>query len=62
MFWHRRSLGSDGPLVRYRHHLVHFERVTGGVLVLTGIVFFFGFFTLLNNWMLEAFPGLGQLG
>ena len=49
-------------LARYRHHLVHFERVTGGVLVLTGIVFFFGFFTLLNNWMLEAFPGLGQLG
>jgi len=49
-------------LGRYRHHLVHFERVTGGVLVLTGIVFFFGFFTLLNNWMLEAFPGRGQLG
>jgi len=49
-------------LARYRHHLVHFERVTGGVLVLTGIVFFFGFFTQLNNWMLQAFPALGQIG
>ena len=49
-------------LARFRRHLVHIERVTGGVLVLTGVVFFFGFFTQLNNWMLQAFPALGQIG
>jgi cytochrome c-type biogenesis protein len=49
-------------LARFRHHLVHFERVTGGLLVLTGVVFFFGLFTYFNNWMLEAFPALGQIG
>jgi cytochrome c-type biogenesis protein len=49
-------------LARFRHHLVHFERITGSLLVLTGITFFFGFFTQLNNWLLEAFPALGQIG
>jgi cytochrome c-type biogenesis protein len=49
-------------LARFRRHLVHFEWVTGGLLVLTGIVFFFGFFTQFNNWLLQAFPGLQNIG
>jgi cytochrome c-type biogenesis protein len=49
-------------LTRFRAHLGHMERVMGGLLVLTGIAFLAGFFTQLNNWVLEAFPGLGQLG
>jgi cytochrome c-type biogenesis protein len=49
-------------LTRFRAHLVHVERVMGGLLVLTGIAFLAGFFTELNNWMLEAFPGLQSLG
>jgi cytochrome c-type biogenesis protein len=49
-------------LARFRHHLVHFERITGSLLVLTGIIFFFGFFTQLNNWLLEVFPGLQNIG
>jgi cytochrome c-type biogenesis protein len=49
-------------LTRFRSHLRHMERVMGGLLVLTGIAFLAGFFTLLNNWMLEAFPALQQIG
>ena len=49
-------------LTRFRAHLGHMERVMGGLLVLTGVAFLAGFFTQLNNWMLEAFPALGQIG
>jgi cytochrome c-type biogenesis protein len=49
-------------LTRFRAHLRHMERVMGGLLVLTGVAFLAGFFTQLNNWMLEAFPALGQIG
>jgi cytochrome c-type biogenesis protein len=49
-------------LTRFRAQLGHMERVMGGLLVLTGIAFLAGFFTELNNWMLEAFPVLGQIG
>jgi len=49
-------------LARFRHHLVHFERVTGGLLVVTGVSIFFGLFTQFNNWMLQAFPGLQSIG
>lgn len=49
-------------LARFRAHLGHMERVMGGLLVLTGVAFLAGFFTQLNNWMLEAFPVLGQIG
>jgi cytochrome c-type biogenesis protein len=49
-------------LTRFRAHLGHMEKVMGGLLVLTGVAFLAGFFTELNNWMLEAFPALGQIG
>jgi cytochrome c-type biogenesis protein len=49
-------------LTRFRAHLGHMERVMGGLLVMTGIAFLAGFFTQLNNWMLDAFPALGQIG
>jgi cytochrome c-type biogenesis protein len=49
-------------LTRFRAHLGHMERVMGGLLVLTGIAFLAGFFTQLNNWVLQAFPSLGQIG
>ena len=49
-------------VVRFRAYLGHVEKVMGGLLVLTGIAFLAGFFTQFNNWMLEAFPALGQLG
>ena len=49
-------------LVRFRAHLAHMERVMGGLLVLTGIAFLFGFFTQLNTWLIEAFPVLQSIG
>ena len=49
-------------LARFRTHLVHVERVMGGLLVLTGVAFLMGFFTQLNNWLLEAFPSLQTIG
>ena len=49
-------------LVRFRTHLAHMEKVMGALLVLTGLAFLFGFFTELNNWLLEAFPALQRIG
>jgi cytochrome c-type biogenesis protein len=49
-------------LVRFRGHLAHVERVMGGLLILTGLAFFFDVFTQLNSWILEAFPALQNIG
>src|SRR5258705_4152794 len=49
-------------LTRFRAHLVHMEKVMGGLLVLTGLAFLFGFFTQFNSWLIEAFPALQSLG
>jgi cytochrome c-type biogenesis protein len=49
-------------LARFRAHLVHMERVMGGLLVLTGIAFLAGVFTQLNTWLIEAFPVLQSIG
>jgi cytochrome c-type biogenesis protein len=49
-------------LVRFRAHLVHMERVMGGLLVLTGVAFLAGVFTQLNSWLIETFPVLQSIG
>jgi len=49
-------------LTRFKGHLAHVERVMGGLLVLTGIAFLFGFFTRLNAWLIETFPVLQTIG
>ena len=49
-------------LAHFRGHLRHMERVTGGLLVLTGVAFLTGLFTQLNNWLIEAFPALQSIG
>jgi len=49
-------------LVRFRAHLVHMERLMGGLLVLTGIAFLAGVFTQLNSWLIETFPVLQSIG
>jgi cytochrome c-type biogenesis protein len=49
-------------LARFRAHLVHVERIMGGLLVLTGIGFLAGFFTQLNSWLIETFPVLQSIG
>jgi cytochrome c-type biogenesis protein len=49
-------------LARFRAHLAYMERVMGGLLVLTGLAFLFGFFTQLNSWLIETFPALQSIG
>jgi len=49
-------------LVRFRAHLAHMEKIMGGLLVLTGLAFLLGFFTQMNNWLIEAFPALQRIG
>ncbi|GLK75135.1 cytochrome C biogenesis protein CcdA [Methylopila jiangsuensis] len=49
-------------LKRFRAHLGTVEKVTGGLLVLTGLAFLTGFTATASFWLLETFPGLATLG
>jgi cytochrome c-type biogenesis protein len=47
---------------RFRRHLPTVERLMGGFLVLTGLLFITGRMSALSYWLLEAFPGLASIG
>lgn len=47
---------------RFRPHLATMEKVLGGFLVLTGILFLTNAMTLISGWMLDLFPGLATIG
>lgn len=49
-------------LNRFKKHLGTMEKVTGGLLVLTGILFLTGGMQTASYWLLETFPSLGMLG
>jgi cytochrome c-type biogenesis protein len=49
-------------LARFRAHLATVEKVMGGLLVLTGLAFLFGWITQASFWILEMFPALGRIG
>jgi cytochrome c-type biogenesis protein len=49
-------------LARFKRHLVHMERVMGGLLVLTGVAFLTGFVSQASFWLLDTFPVLGKIG
>jgi cytochrome c-type biogenesis protein len=49
-------------LARFKRHLGTMEKVTGGLLVLTGIAFLTGAMQSFSFWLLETFPALGKLG
>jgi cytochrome c-type biogenesis protein len=51
-----------GAMQRFRGHLATMEKVLGGFLVLTGILFLSNAMTLISGWMLELFPGLATIG
>ena len=51
-----------GFLTRFRRHLGAVEKVMGGLLVLTGIMFITGSMNLIAIWMLETFPSLATIG
>jgi cytochrome c-type biogenesis protein len=47
---------------RYRKHLGVVEKLLGGFLVLTGILFLTDSMTLIAGWILQTFPGLATIG
>ncbi|MBO3760281.1 cytochrome c biogenesis protein CcdA [Ciceribacter sp. L1K22] len=49
-------------LSRFRKHLGTVEKVMGGLLVLTGLAFMFGFVTDLAIWFQQTFPVLSRIG
>ena len=55
-----------GPFLRwaagFRRHMGTVEKVMGGLLVVTGILFLTGQITLFSYWLLETFPVLGSVG
>ncbi|KKB13646.1 cytochrome C biogenesis protein [Devosia geojensis] len=46
----------------FRKHLALVEKIMGGLLVVTGLLFLTGQFTRLSYWFLETFPVLAQFG
>ena len=46
---------------RFRRHLGLMEKVMGGMLVLTGILFLTGSMNWLGQWLIENVPVLGQI-
>lgn len=51
-----------GFMTRFRRHLGLVEKSMGGLLVLTGVFFVFGWFERGAYILLETFPGLAELG
>lgn len=51
-----------GFLKRFRRHLGAVEKVMGGLLVITGVLFLTGSMNIISQWMLEAFPSLATIG
>lgn len=47
---------------RFRKHMVLIEKIMGGLLVATGILFMTGSMQTLSYLLLEWFPALGQIG
>ncbi len=49
-------------MARFRRHLGTVERVMGGLLVVTGVLFMTGGISNVSYWLLETFPALGTIG
>jgi cytochrome c-type biogenesis protein len=47
---------------RFRRHMTTVERVMGGLLVVTGIMFLTGAMQDFSYWLINNFPGLAQIG
>ena len=49
-------------MARFRRVQGHVEKVMGGLLVATGVLFLTGSMSEMAYWILEAFPSLGRIG
>lgn len=47
---------------RFRRHMATVERVMGGLLVVTGLLFMTGQMSAIANWMIATFPVFSQIG
>jgi len=47
---------------RFRGHLALMEKILGGFLVFTGILFLTNSMTLISGWILQTFPALQSIG
>jgi cytochrome c-type biogenesis protein len=47
---------------RFRGRMAMMEKVLGGFLVLTGILFLTNSMTFISGWILQTFPGLATIG
>ena len=51
-----------GFMGKFKRHMGTVEKVMGGLLVITGILFITGQMSNMAFWLLEAFPSLGLVG
>ncbi len=51
-----------GFMRRFRAHLGTVEKVMGGLLVVTGVLFITGNLSAFSYWLLATFPALGTIG
>ncbi len=51
-----------GVMDRLKRHLDVIEKISGGLLVLIGVMMITGWFTAMSFWLLEKFPALGAIG
>jgi len=49
-------------MARFKRHMGTVEKVMGGLLVLTGIMFLTGQMAAFSYWLLETFPALSAVG
>ena len=50
-----------GFLRRFKRHLGLVEKIMGALLIVTGLLFMTGSMNFIGQWMLDTFPGLGNL-
>lgn len=51
-----------GWAAKFRKHMGTVEKIMGGFLVLTGILFVTGQMSAISYWLLETFPAFSQIG
>jgi cytochrome c-type biogenesis protein len=49
-------------MARLRTQMATVEKVMGGALVLTGVLFLTGAMPRISGWLLQTFPAIGEIG
>jgi cytochrome c-type biogenesis protein len=47
---------------KFKSKLGMVEKVMGGALVITGVMFLTGWMQTISYWLIETFPGLASIG